>query len=152
MAKIVSQGVRLVPGNGDILPYASRVLGCGSNFLLYPALDFCCTLPVGERVWLLGVSVWVTYHDVVGNYDTRFAIKTDTGVWNNPAQVLGFEDIVPMPSIDSAERWRTFARNVSFHFGMKRLYVGAGRRFGLWVWADSPAVGMIRASFEVAEV
>lgn len=129
----------------------SRVVGCGIRIEVFPATTFCVCGGIGEQVWLINVSVWFSYKDAVGDFDTEFRVLTSTERWVSAAQALNFDEVVPMFEGNRLAPWHSFDQHGSFSWDMNRLYTGAGRRFGLWIYSNAPAGGVIRASFQISE-
>ncbi|MBA7609962.1 hypothetical protein ES703_17165 [subsurface metagenome] len=92
--------------------------------------DFAVTPPIGNRVWLLGVKMWV-FVPGIGTCASGFTyIRTGTDPKVNAGQV--------------ATQWEPIIRNYGgpkpgfywsceyafFEWDMEILYIGSGRRFG----------------------
>lgn len=93
--------------------------------------DLAITPPIGNRVWLLGVKMWVMVPGVgvCGSGFTYIRTGNDPGA--NASQVVTqWEPVIrnyggPKPGF----YWS--CEDAAFDWDMEMLYLGAGRRFGV---------------------
>ena len=152
MAKLITRQQRLVrrvmaPQSGY-----SRVVTAVAVPQGLAAIDYGYTIAVGQNVRLLSVRLFF-YPTVVDiTKQCGFFVLTGTTVPPTQQAIRLWENVLPInwrgPVVD---RWYRYHGMDKYEWSMNRLYVGEGRRFGLWVQCNWDGADEVHASFEIME-
>lgn len=152
MAKLVSSNQRIVTGVMNPVSVYSRVTGLFTGVLpVLPDEGWEVTAVVGERVWLLEAQLRFWSHDINTQCRGNWLLLTGTTLPQSVGELFGsWERIIPCNStIKPYFQWD--GTSVQFTWSMHRLYVGAGRRFALWIQNLAATRWWAQATFTISE-
>ena len=152
MVEVVNKSWKVLePGLKPKVEY-SRVVSCAIADDGIPGPDYAFTTVVGQKVMLRKVTVWWDELAVVIANNTDFMILTGTGLVNLAADILGWEDVLPLQSTGMVvQPWRLYDGRGEMSWEMRKQYVGVNRRFGIWADRRQDPGLNICVSFEVSE-
>ncbi len=151
MAKIITGDQRLVTGAKNPKAVYSRVVSVLVDFEEPVREGFEITAGLGNRLWLLGVDVWVECRQdiVLPNY--CWAVYFGSGVPADIAALRNWNQILPIKWQDSFVVWRTYQQEKHWHFDMTRLFEGNALRFGAYGEGTGAKIGHFEFAFEISE-
>lgn len=152
MAKLANKSQPIVSGVMNPQATYSRVVivqllvaaGVGNE-------DYGITPPLGNRVRLLGVDVWIQPTNQGGFIVAYLKVKSGTGV---PISAIRMSvDWLPVMDVSMilGVGMMLFCCEKHMHFSMNKLYVGESQRFGLYSQSNSNTQYTILGAFEIAE-
>jgi len=114
--------------------------------------DLAITPPIGNRVWLLGVKLWVFVPEI-GNCASGFTyIRTGTDQKANASQVATKWDPVIRNYGGPKPGFYWSCEHGFWDWDMEMLYTGSGRRFGVVAENLSVTVAFrLWVSFKISE-
>lgn len=152
MAKLINKAQLIRVGVKNPAPDSSRIVivqllvaaGIGND-------DWAVTPPLGNRVRLLSVDVWMQPTTQGGFIKSFLKVTTGTGmkftadmISNQWASVMDVSMIVKVGMM-------LFCCDKHMRFDMSKLYVGESRRFGMYSQSNSNTQYSIIGAFQIAE-
>lgn len=113
---------------------------------------YVVTPVVGDRVWLLGVKVWMQRVAVDLTQLTSFSIYAGGGRNSSLQDVITWENV--LPKINNAGQmisWHQYDGSTGFEWDLSKKYEGDSRRFALVGTRTGLGGRLIQASFLIAE-
>ncbi len=111
------------------------------------------TPPVGQRLWLLGVDVWVNPESAAPAEYMSLLILSGLGEPALPGEILTWQNILPCHWPDgSVATWSLYHGRDHLSWKMNQYFEGEQRRFGFWASTSDPATYQeVRVSFQISE-
>lgn len=133
-------------------PGRSRVVSCLAAPKGLAGIDYGFTTIVGQNVWLLSVQLWFFPAAVDVTKQVTFKVVTGTTAPVNQAQILQWDSVIPLVWKGAgADVWTHYLGQDHYEWSMEKLYIGEGRRFGIWAQCNWDGLDQIYASFQVSE-
>jgi len=133
-------------------PLERRVLTIRSEFVVGGAQFADVTGVVSDRVWLLGVRVWINFAAIVTIKSCSFIVRTTLMDSMDYDGGLAEEDVVNTTLTGQRADLKALNEDQQFEWTMARLYQEGKRRFAFGVENDGDTGLYAICSFEIAEV
>jgi len=134
-------------------PVYSRVVSCAAYIKAPATQGFGFTVPLGNRVRLLAVKVWLNPNEWAAGDWVQFKIFQGTSEPQSFTEIQNWENILPI--LYQGNVWGWWVRYQTFkpyNWDMEQLFEGKELRFGVAVEV-SPLVSVLwtLVSFQVSE-
>ena len=129
----------------------SRVVSCSHYDPAPPDQSFAYTEGLSQKLWLLGVDVWLDTNPPFATHVFTFSVWRMLLKPAALADMYAAENILPLRSPVGWWYWHAYGPERHFHWNMKRLYEGAAQRFGVVLTGAGAVIAQIHASFEISE-
>ncbi|MBA7469581.1 hypothetical protein ES707_04863 [subsurface metagenome] len=152
MAKLVTKQQRLVLGVMNPQSGYSRVITCLAAPQGLAAIDYGYTIAVGQKVRLISVRLF--FYPTVPDTAKQVGFKVLTGTTVPATQeaIRQWESVLPITWRGTGlDQWYRYHGRDEYEWTMNRLYIGEGRRFGIWAQCNWDGVEEVHASFEIME-
>lgn len=153
MAKIkVPRNQQLAMAAAHPKPVYSRIVSCRLVVAFGAGAKFRVTHALGDRLWLLGVKVWLVPKPIDPTLSTDFKIITGSLKPGNSSEAYKWENVIPLyGSSDELRLWAAYDGRDYFEWKMMKFYEGRPRMFGIYAIRLGVGTDVLRVSFEVSE-
>lgn len=151
MAKLVTTTQDIETGVTSPKSIYSRNISCMVESVQPNWTDFSFTTGMGEKTWLLAVRLWGFFEIGVTDAANRIMLYEFFGEVASCEELLEHNELLPIRSKNYASTWQLQAQSFALQWEMNRLFVGAGRRFGMYVWNRGDKELTVMASFQISE-
>lgn len=133
-------------------PAYSRIVSCRVIVAQGVGPKFRVTRVLGDRLWLLGVRVWLVPKAVDPTLYTDFKIITGSVKPANLTEAFNMENVIPLYGTGDQERlWAAYDGRDYFEWTMMRFFEGMPRVFGIYAIRLGTGTDVLRVSFEISE-
>ena len=129
----------------------SRIVSCSHYDPVPPAQSFAYTETLAQKLWLLGVDVWLSTNPPFPTHSYTFSLWRLTTIPASLAAMYNNENILPVRAVNGTWYWHAYGPDAHFHWSMNKLYEGQGQRFGCVMTGAGGIIAQIHASFEISE-
>lgn len=151
VAKIAVPSYLTVPGQRRTINPVSRVVSCRLSTFIADVVTHTYTEAVGQNIVLLNVWVWLDIRTPANPQRLHFELFTGTTEPTNSADIIGWENILPIFERGAPTQWAFCAGTGAKSWEMSQPYIGAGRRFAVRAMPDANLVGCMSCSFRIQE-
>jgi len=152
MAQVINRSQQVVTAGLRPKAVYSRVVSCVAFVPTGPGAVYSHTPKLGNNVWLYKVRVWGAPKTANMANQTLFRVLSGTEPVANAAEILEWENILPLVSPGFAnEVWTSYDGSGVFEWTMNRFFTGQGRMFGFWAERGPNGIDELYASFEISE-
>ena len=151
MAKLATRDRRLVKSVTNPMAVSSNVVSMAQSFPQPANLAFCYTRALGQKLWLLGIDVWIFGRPVDPDDSWWFGIRRGFNLPTATAEVTYWENVLPLLAPTGSWTWHGYGTPYHMHWDMRKFYEGQSQRFGACINITGPIVSYFQASFEISE-
>lgn len=140
-----------MPSVGRPARLESRLVGMAQS-LPKPVLQmYCYTEALAQRLWLLGVDVWLMGSGDPQTASWWFTLHRGFERPGDSAGCMQWERLFPLKSPTGIWSWHGYALPEHFHWDLSRLYEGQSQRFAARFNIVGPVVSYLQVTFQIAE-
>lgn len=151
MAKLANRDQRIVTGVTKPRSGYSRIVSMAQTLPQPANLQYCFTEALGQRLWLLGIDVWIFGKPASVNDSWWFIIRRGFQMPTATAQIWDWENVLPLLAPTGSWSWHGYTTPYHMHWSMHKLFEGQSQRFGAAINITTPITSYFEASFEISE-
>ncbi len=151
MAKILTTNQQLITGVISPVSAYSRVVSVCAQLLVPAASKVAVTEALGGGFWLLDVRVWLIWLEYTDVPLVFFDVIAGTSSNFKPADISGWESVLPLRYVDQLKPWVGTPEARSFEWSIRRRFVNEGVRLGISTLLLGAGKVYCYASFEISE-
>jgi len=152
VAKLLNRNQRIETGVKNPTSVYSRVVSCMATPQGLAVIDYGYTIAVGQIVRLLSVRLFFLAAVPDTTNSVGFRVVTGTTEPRSAAEIYRWDSVLPLTWQGAGlDQWIHHHGRADYCWTMNHLFVGAGRRFGLWAQCNWVGLDQIYASFQISE-